>query len=52
MWWWMWNSNKHEQLYIPTADKINILPDLQYIWADIFSYSVEVFIAIHYIIFS
>lgn len=48
----MWNSNKHEQLYIPTADKINILPDLQYLLADIFPCSVEVIIAIHYIIFS
>lgn len=48
----MWNSNKHEQLYIPTADKINILPDLQYILTDIVPYFVDVIIAIHYIVFS
>ena len=41
----MWNTNKYEQLYVPTAN-------LQCISADTVLYSVEVIIAIHYIIYS
>lgn len=48
----MWNTNKYEQLYVPTADKIKILPELQYILADDVPYSVEVITAIHYIMYN